>query len=1235
MKKKILSLFLSTVLVLCMFPAFPAFAGSAWNGSSKAQPVITDGVYQISSGEELAWFADYVNAEAQKEAGIVKADAVLTDDIDLGEHVWMPISLTSYVVYAYGGTFDGQNHTITGLKINATAAGYGLFGTVNGATIRNISAEGNITSSNVVGGIVGKLQTGTIENCSFSGSVASTGKTTKGYAGGIAGVVNSKNAVIDSCVNTAVISGSYAGGILGYSSQSVTIKNCFNSGDITGSTRSAGIAGQLSKGSISNCYNIGNSKNGIYGFSNAAIKNCYYLYDEASAPGGTAAGAEKITDKNTLLANLNSGDDAAFEQDKNNINNGYPVLAWQNHSVNSKVEKENKEKVKKAVDSLVLDTSAIKENKVLHLPLTVDECSVQWSSSDESIITNDGKVTLPENGIANVTLTAVVTYDTASSQKDFTFEVWSENIDPDTYLQKLLDDMKWDFKTLQPVYGQDSNIISKLKGIIKNKGYDDVTITVKSTEDESLISQNGKITYPVLNENSYANGKQVKVFFNLTVADKTVTYPTSDSNALLIPWDTSSVEEKLNQNADEFLTQENICTAGEGFDGVLSDLNLPSCLKGDKYSFAWITWETSDEKHIAISDENRKGSADALYNPYVGKVYQDNAENSVVLKANITNPSTDAAITRMFEITVAPLSQEQIDHTLAAMQSIMDCYTSDKLIDFATKKQLDSTSVEHDIQLVIPKNVVTASELDKLDYGRYWDYWNYKFTAESSDTDVIEINSFRAYVYRPLGEDSSADRQVTITVKMQSKVNPNLFVTKAITVTVKHLSRCDINDALALMDRAKDSYAKGLLGNNSDTYSIIDRLTPYKEVVWNSDKSDVSFVYTKSDMTNNGIIVDELPDWEVQEDWRLFRSSNKDLISNETLILNNTPAKDTFVKINSVLTDESFGKYYTKFRNQKDYDVEALAKFKQLYKQPVSAYVMAVGSGNYTDDFVKMPLDLKKSAYAPMLSSFKKDVDKPISVSFTLLGLDGKTLISKTIENSFTKGSTVFDVFKKVLGDNHISYTAKGSYISSINNLAEFDYGSSSGWMYSVGNVFVNSYMNAQELNGGEDITVMYVRDYNLANTLSPNSPSDPSNPTDDENTKKDHNKKDNKTDNNSNNKNTDNSSQSSGAKQNVNNAGSADKKSDNGKAVKGNASSDADDKSSEEKSSSNENSVSGVIEKTEEQSSLKSNMDLVQSEDDKDGINVKALVIGLIALAVVAALILIILIRKKKEQNK
>lgn len=1210
MKKKLLSLLLTAAMVISMCPTTLAHAeiqtDKTWDGTSLSEPTLENNIYQIGSGAELAWFANHVNELSNADSGLVSLDAVLTDDIHLGSHAWTPIGQNAYgyITDAYAGTFDGQNHTVSGLKIDTTESNYGLFSLVNTGTVKNLKVEGNVNSTGVVGGIIGKLQTGTIENCSMSGSVSTTGKTTKGYAGGIIGTITGTSATIKGCCNTASVTGAYAGGILGCSNQNKytgTTVSCYNTGTITStntsSLRSGGIAGQQSKGTLLSCYSIGESTNGICGFSNATITNCYYLEektsDKTTAPGGTPVGnPEPISDAESLLTALNSGTDELFAADTAHINNGYPVLAWQLSSAvrsvpvttvrfsgetvtgqtltalalgdgdesatntqyqwaisedgktfsdidsavsncfdipdnaeyagkylrvtvtgeeestayaisspiaksSTLVRKENEESVNKALSSLSLDTNIIKAAGTLKLPATHMDCQVRWASSNPSIISDNGVVTLPDKNIVSVTLTATVTCGTATDNKKFTIDVWSANVDAEVYLQKALDSMKWDFKLLQPAFGTDTNILAKFKSLLKDRGLDGISVTIKSTADENLVSQNGKIFYPAIPEGgSFADGKQVQVFFQLSLDGKSVTYPESDIYSLLIPWDTADVKASLENSANTALAAPILLGDNDSLSSVVSDLTLPSCIDGDRYSFAQITWNSSDESHLAISNEKRQSGADSLYQPYIGKIYQDNTEHEVTLTATVKNPSTDIKLTKTFTVFISPLSDEQITTTLKTMEKILACYTAEKLTDYVTKETLDTTAVENDIQLVTPKQVVSTNELADMNYGKYWDYWNYKFTVSSSDTNVIDINSFRAYVYRPLGEDSSADKPVRLTVKMTSKSNPNLSVTKTIPVTVKHLTRAEINRSLDFMDRAKTGYAKGLLGTNTDAYSVIDNLTPYKEIVWNTDSSDIGFIYRHDDMRHNGIAVDELPGWEAQEDWRLFRTSDKDLLSNETLILNRTPAKNTFVKINSVLTDEILGKYYTKFREDSSYDAEALEKFRQLYKQPVSAYVMAVGAGNYTESFTAMAEEEKASIYKDALNTYKKETDKPIHVTFTLLGLNGSELIAKTEETSFTKGATVFDVFQKILDEHNIPYTAQGSYVSQINGLSEFTHGDNSGWMYTVGDVYVNSYMNAQELSGGEDIVVRYVTDYTKANNKGENPGGDNITPT-------------------------------------------------------------------------------------------------------------------------------------------
>ena len=238
MKKRVISLLLALVLALGLLPT------TAWAAGTDA----VDVPIEISSEEELKDFRTRVNNGEKSLCAKLTADITLTDE-------WEPISNVAFPADAFAGTFDGNGHTISGLS-----GSNGLFGFVNGATIRNLKVEGTISSTSAnVGGIVGKTQTGTkIENCAFTGSVSSTSTGNTAGVGGIVGKVNTGSLTITNCYNTAnVTSSKNAGGILGYSGAAGTkIENCFNTGTISGTYASGGIVGSMtsSKSSISNCY---------------------------------------------------------------------------------------------------------------------------------------------------------------------------------------------------------------------------------------------------------------------------------------------------------------------------------------------------------------------------------------------------------------------------------------------------------------------------------------------------------------------------------------------------------------------------------------------------------------------------------------------------------------------------------------------------------------------------------------------------------------------------------------------------------------------------------------------------------------------------------------------------------------------------------------------------------------------------------------------------------------------
>ncbi len=222
-----------------------------------------DGAYEISNAGQLYWFAALVNGTLADVDQNMGANGILTADIVVNETVldadrnlisdpsslrkWAPISGDSY----YTGTFDGQNHTISGLYFNDSKTSVGLFGKIDNTTIRNLGVIDSFFQAKVeVAAVCGYSHYGTIENCYSTATINGTEE----YAGGICGR-------------------QYYG----------KISNCANRGRVGGVKNVAGICG-FGYGSIVNCYNMGTvTGQAICAVSSyITITNCYALEDSAS-----------------------------------------------------------------------------------------------------------------------------------------------------------------------------------------------------------------------------------------------------------------------------------------------------------------------------------------------------------------------------------------------------------------------------------------------------------------------------------------------------------------------------------------------------------------------------------------------------------------------------------------------------------------------------------------------------------------------------------------------------------------------------------------------------------------------------------------------------------------------------------------------------------------------------------------------------------------------------------------
>lgn len=180
----------------------------------------------ISDEAGLFWFAKQANA-GNNFAG---KTVTLANDIALTK-AWTPIGIYTDSKTHFKGTFDGQNHTVSGVEVTENRTnGVGFFGKVYTGTIKNLTVEGTITATNCnyVGGIVGHGYA-TISNCTFKGSVGSTENTMQ--VGGIAG---SGGFTITNCsVYGNVTAECWAGGIVGNCQDGGAYTNCYVEGVIS------------------------------------------------------------------------------------------------------------------------------------------------------------------------------------------------------------------------------------------------------------------------------------------------------------------------------------------------------------------------------------------------------------------------------------------------------------------------------------------------------------------------------------------------------------------------------------------------------------------------------------------------------------------------------------------------------------------------------------------------------------------------------------------------------------------------------------------------------------------------------------------------------------------------------------------------------------------------------------------------------------------------------------------
>ena len=289
------------------------YYGKTWAHFVTSQPSGFD-LESIDSEEDLAWFLSYVNGLNGSEIH-PEARAVLTADVNMGEHYWKPIGIieTGGCPNGFVGSFDGTWHTIDGIVIKRMGfQNLGLFDNVSsGGIIKNVvlgSTDSAIEPWNpdeveqYVGGIAGTVMDGgVITACEVMPALSAASANHYTYMGGVAGRIAS-GGLVHSVMGMPSLTGYTMGGIAGKVELGGNLVNSFtNIASVTSLDNSNCVGGLVGRnlGRVENCYSqlqcpepanlfgwfVGNNTNGTVKYCYSPTGKNTYVYVGASPTG--------------------------------------------------------------------------------------------------------------------------------------------------------------------------------------------------------------------------------------------------------------------------------------------------------------------------------------------------------------------------------------------------------------------------------------------------------------------------------------------------------------------------------------------------------------------------------------------------------------------------------------------------------------------------------------------------------------------------------------------------------------------------------------------------------------------------------------------------------------------------------------------------------------------------------------------------------------------------------------
>ncbi|MCM1525340.1 MAG: hypothetical protein NC120_12890, partial [Ruminococcus sp.] len=300
-----------TAFTLCAEP-FAAYAAAEWGAAKSSAQIYPLNGYtdiEINSAEDFLEFAESctLDSNTRGKRYILCCNLILSD--------FKPIP-------TFSGIFDGNGHSITGIRIESSGSEQGLFRYVEKeGQVKNLTVKGRIAptgSASECGGIAG-VNRGRILNCSFGGMVSG-----KERCGGIAGI-NEETGLISSCsadglvqarICTGGVAGENRGVIISCTNnasvnisaadetvvpENINAEDIYSAEAIADITDEGGIAG-YSCGTVQGCKNygsigyrhVGYNAGGIIGRQDGYVGGCenYGTVNGRKDTGGIVGQAE-------------------------------------------------------------------------------------------------------------------------------------------------------------------------------------------------------------------------------------------------------------------------------------------------------------------------------------------------------------------------------------------------------------------------------------------------------------------------------------------------------------------------------------------------------------------------------------------------------------------------------------------------------------------------------------------------------------------------------------------------------------------------------------------------------------------------------------------------------------------------------------------------------------------------------------------------------------------------------